>query len=250
MRKSVALMGAAVAACCILTPAFANDGGEAKEIRQASVDASVMNKAGVATNAPAKTKKKAAKRRGARLVARINLSSQRMNVVVDGAVVHSWNISSGARGYHTPTGTYRPYHMTRMHYSRKYNNAPMPHSVFFRGGYAIHATGAISRLGTPASHGCIRLHPGNARTFYNLVRKYGKSGTRVAISGSTPAYKPRRKKRVASNTSFTYTSQPRRRRSSASWSQVTNYGNNYVSYRKYRKGRRASNGRILNSSWW
>jgi lipoprotein-anchoring transpeptidase ErfK/SrfK len=69
-----------------------------------------------------------------------------------------------------------------MHYSSKYENSPMPHSVFFKGGYAIHGTGYIRSLGRPASHGCIRLAPGNAATLYGLIRQYGKGGTSIVIT--------------------------------------------------------------------
>lgn len=125
----------------------------------------------------------------------ISLSSQTMSVIEHGQTTHVWKISSGRSGYHTPTGNYRPQWMTRMHYSKKYDNAPMPHSVFFHGGFAIHATYATGALGNPASHGCIRLSPGNAKTFYGLVSKHGKASTRIAITGSTPqrAYAKRTK---------------------------------------------------------
>ena len=115
--------------------------------------------------------------------AEIDLSTQQMNVIVDGEELHSWKISSGRRGYGTPTGSYHPYRMHKMWYSRKYDNAPMPHAVFFRGGYAIHGTKAIRRLGRPASHGCIRLHPDNAKKFYDLVRAHGRNRTMVSLSG-------------------------------------------------------------------
>ena len=115
--------------------------------------------------------------------AKIDLTKQRMNVIVDGETVHTWKISSGRRGYSTPTGSYYPYRMHKMWYSRKYDNAPMPHAVFFRGGYAVHGTNSISRLGNPASHGCIRLHPDNAKKFYDLVRKHGRNRTMVSLSG-------------------------------------------------------------------
>lgn len=117
----------------------------------------------------------------------INLSRQRMTVSSHGEVIHSWPISSGREGYRTPTGTYKPQWMTRMHYSKKYDNAPMPHSVFFHHGYAIHATYATGALGRPASHGCIRLAPSHAKTFYKLVEKHGKARTRISLSGVAPA---------------------------------------------------------------
>ena len=110
-----------------------------------------------------------------------NLSNQTMTVSVNGRVKHRWKVSSGKKGYRTPTGSYRPGRMYREYYSRKYDGSPMPHSIFFRGGYAIHGTGYTRSLGRPASHGCIRLHPSNARALYNLVRQHGKSNTRISV---------------------------------------------------------------------
>jgi len=121
------------------------------------------------------------------LVAVIDLSSQRMTVRENGRHLHSFTISSGRAGYHTPRGSFRPKWLSRMHYSRKYNNSPMPYSVFFNGGIATHGTNALGRLGRPASHGCIRLRKGHARRFFNLVRKHGKARTRIIVRGSTPA---------------------------------------------------------------
>jgi len=118
---------------------------------------------------------------GPRLVAKIDLSQQRMKVYTGGRLQYSWPVSTARRGYRTPIGSFSPKVLKRMHYSRKYYNSPMPHSVFFLGGYAIHGTGAIKRLGRPASHGCVRLHPGNARRLYSLIRAYGKGNTRIRI---------------------------------------------------------------------
>jgi lipoprotein-anchoring transpeptidase ErfK/SrfK len=112
----------------------------------------------------------------------IDISSQRMTVNVDGDYYATWKVSTGRRGYYTPRGSYRPYLLKRMHYSSKYENSPMPYSIFFRGGYAIHGTGYIKSLGRPASHGCIRLAPANAATLYGLVRAYGKRNTRIRIT--------------------------------------------------------------------
>ena len=92
-----------------------------------------------------------------------------------------WDVSTGRKGYRTPSGDFQPYLLRPMHYSSKYNNAPMPHSIFFHGGYAIHATDDLNRLGRPASHGCIRLHPKNARWLYRLVQDYGKENTYIRI---------------------------------------------------------------------
>jgi lipoprotein-anchoring transpeptidase ErfK/SrfK len=104
---------------------------------------------------------------------RVDVSQQRMLVFVEGELTHSWPVSTGRKGFATPHGTYRPKRMARMHFSRKYNNAPMPHSVFFRGGYAIHGTNATGRLGRRASHGCVRLSKRNARELYQLIQYYG-----------------------------------------------------------------------------
>ena len=113
----------------------------------------------------------------------IDLSKQRMTVSEHGKVKYAWPISSGRAGYRTPTGTYRPQWAARMWYSKKYDDAPMPHSVFFHDGFAIHATAATGRLGSPASHGCVRLAPGAAATFYKLVHKHGFAQTRISIKG-------------------------------------------------------------------
>lgn len=119
----------------------------------------------------------------------IDLSKQRMYVKSHGETIHSWPISSGRAGYHTIRGTYSPKWMTRMHYSKKYDNSPMPNSIFFQGGYAIHGTYATGYLGRPASHGCVRLSPGNAKRLYNLVSKHGRNQTKISIYGSTPSPK-------------------------------------------------------------
>ena len=115
------------------------------------------------------------------VLASIDLSSQTMNVYVNGIHYHSWKVSTARRGYRTPTGNYRPTRMHRMWRSRKYNMSPMPYSIFYRGGYAIHGTYDIKRLGRRASHGCVRLHPSNARRLYRLVRQYGPKNTRIRI---------------------------------------------------------------------
>ena len=116
------------------------------------------------------------------VVARINLSSQQMVVYVDGRARYGWDVSTARRGYTTPVGSYRPTRMHRMWYSRKYDMAPMPNSVFFRGGYAIHGTPHVRSLGRPASHGCVRLAPENARTLYQLIAERGMKNARVVIT--------------------------------------------------------------------
>src|SRR5262249_22227813 len=109
----------------------------------------------------------------ATIEARISLSQQRMTVLVNGARQYSCAVSTARPGYRTPTGTFRPQRMEAMWHSTKYDNAPMPHSVFFLGGYAIHGTNAVGSLGRPVSHGCVRLAPGNAATLYSLIGRYG-----------------------------------------------------------------------------
>jgi len=104
-----------------------------------------------------------------------------VDVTVDGALAYSWPVSTARRGFVTPTGSWRPIRTERMWHSRKYDMSPMPHSVFFYGGYAIHATGYVRSLGRPASHGCVRLHPKNAAIFYALVRARGLGNARVVI---------------------------------------------------------------------
>lgn len=148
------------------------------------------------------------------LKAAIDLSKQRMIVSENGKVIHSWAISSGRAGYRTPTGTYRPQWLSRMYYSKKYDNAPMPYSVFYHHGYAIHATYATRALGRPASHGCIRLAPAHAKTFYKLVERHGKGRTRIALSGVAPAAvaKDRARSRRAAARSDWVSPETRRRR--------------------------------------
>ena len=125
------------------------------------------------------------------LIARVNLTTQTMVVEVNGKPTHTWKISSGAAGYATPVGTFKPDWMAKMWYSRQYDNAPMPHAVFFKGGAAIHATTSIGRLGTAASHGCVRLAPGNAETFFKLVGRHGLAMTRVVVTGRAQVYEDR-----------------------------------------------------------
>jgi len=111
----------------------------------------------------------------------VDISAQRMHVYVNGSLRHSWRVSTGRSPYRTPTGTYRPTRLERSWYSRRYNGAPMPHSIFFYGGYAIHGTGHYKALGRPASHGCVRLSRRNAARLFRLVRRHGPRRTRISI---------------------------------------------------------------------
>ena len=113
--------------------------------------------------------------------ARIDLSEQTMKVYQYGRLQHVWKVSTARGGYVTPIGTYRPTRMHTMWHSRKYNMAPMPHSIFFKGGYAVHGTDQISNLGRPASHGCVRLHPTNAIRLFHMVKRAGASNARIIV---------------------------------------------------------------------
>ncbi len=117
----------------------------------------------------------------ASVTVQISNSAQRMRVYVDGGLTYAWPVSTARRGYRTPAGSYRVQRMERMWYSRKYHMSPMPYSVFFRGGYAVHGTGYVQQLGRPASHGCVRLATGNAAMFYSLVRQVGPGNTRIVV---------------------------------------------------------------------
>jgi lipoprotein-anchoring transpeptidase ErfK/SrfK len=111
----------------------------------------------------------------------IDLSEQRMYLFVNGRLHHKWPVSTARRGYRTPVGTFKPIRLEREWYSRKYHWSPMPYSVFFLGGYAIHGTTEVRRLGRPVSHGCIRLHPRNAATFFRLVQQTPRKDTAIVI---------------------------------------------------------------------
>lgn len=112
----------------------------------------------------------------------IDISSQRMKVYVNGRLRHVWRVSTGRRGYATPTGSFRPTRLERKWYSRKYNWSPMPHSIFFIGGVAIHGSYYIRQLGRRASHGCVRLAPRNAARLFSMVRRHGPRRTRIVVT--------------------------------------------------------------------
>jgi hypothetical protein len=114
----------------------------------------------------------------------VDKGAQRMTVAVDGKARYSWPVSTGMRGHETPTGAFRPFRMEEDHFSREWDDAPMPHSIFFTGaGHAIHGSNVVRRLGSPASHGCVRLAPANAAKLFALVRAEGMNSTRVVVTG-------------------------------------------------------------------
>jgi lipoprotein-anchoring transpeptidase ErfK/SrfK len=116
----------------------------------------------------------------ATVAATIDISSQTMQVYVDGKKRYTWRVSTGKSGWETPTGTFTPQQTYKSVYSKRFN-MNLPHLVAITSNIGIHGTGAVGRLGSRASHGCIRLAPGNAATFYKLVNSHGLWGTSVRV---------------------------------------------------------------------
>ncbi len=123
------------------------------------------------------------------VVITVDKSIQRLTVEVDGFTRYQWPVSTARWGYRTPNGTYRPERLERKWFSRKYDWSPMPYSIFFNGGYAIHGSYEVSRLGRPASHGCIRLHPNNAAILFGLVQEHRRD-TVIVVTGDRPHAAP------------------------------------------------------------
>ena len=124
------------------------------------------------------------------IVVTVDKSAQRLTVEIDGATRYDWPVSTARWGYLTPNGSYRPERLERKWFSRKYDWSPMPYSIFFDGGYAIHGSYEISHLGSPASHGCIRLHPENAAVLFGLVKGHMQD-TQIVVTGESPAQRAR-----------------------------------------------------------
>src|SRR3954447_22617917 len=115
----------------------------------------------------------------------VDKDNQQMTVAVDGVARYHWPVSTGIPSRETPNGAFRAFRMEEDHYSKEFDDAPMPHSIFFtKGGHAIHGTDSVGRLGTPASHGCVRLSKANASTLYALVQSEGVLNTTVTLTGS------------------------------------------------------------------
>jgi hypothetical protein len=118
----------------------------------------------------------------------IDKAAQQMTVTVNGEDRYTWPVSTGRGGYDTPSGDFQPFRMERDHFSREWDDAPMPNSIFFtKIGHAIHGSFDVKHLGTPASHGCVRLSPQNAAILYALVKDEGVFNTRVRLKGEIPA---------------------------------------------------------------
>jgi hypothetical protein len=125
----------------------------------------------------------------ANIMITIDKSAQKMTVSVDGQVRYTWPVSTGRSGYDTPSGEFQPFRMEKDHFSREWDDAPMPNSIFFtKIGHAIHGTLEARNLGRPASHGCVRLSTQNAATLYALVNREGVLNTRVKLTGHAPKF--------------------------------------------------------------
>jgi hypothetical protein len=131
----------------------------------------------------------------AKILITIDKSAQHMTVNVDGATRWTWPVSTGRRGFATPSGHFTAFRMEKDHFSKEWDDAPMPHSIFFtKQGHAIHGSYETRRLGSTASHGCVRLSPGNAAKLYALVQQQGVTNATVVIAGGEPsAARPRRR---------------------------------------------------------
>ena len=114
----------------------------------------------------------------------ISKPGQKMTVKVDGVTEYVWLVSTGAGQYETPTGTWHPFRMEAEHFSKEWDDAPMPHSIFFTPlGHAIHGSFHTAALGRKASHGCVRISPENAAILFSLVQDAGYKNTTVTIKG-------------------------------------------------------------------
>ena len=121
----------------------------------------------------------------AKVAITVNKDTQTMTVAVDGATKYRWPVSTGIPSRETPSGSFSAFRMEAEHFSKEFDDAPMPHSIFFtKVGHAIHGTMSEGRLGTPASHGCVRLSRANATTLYALVQEQGVLNTTVTLTGS------------------------------------------------------------------
>lgn len=171
------------------------------------------------------------------IVIAINKSAQQMIVTVDGDPRYVWPVSTGAFGYDTPSGQFKPFRMEIDHFSREWDDAPMPHSIFFtQQGHAIHGSGHVKAIGTPASHGCVRLEPRNASILFALVTQQGMSNTRVVLTGHIPAANElvarrerdyQRSYSTDGNEDVIAAAPPRRQRSTRGWREYEDGARSY-----------------------
>ena len=118
----------------------------------------------------------------ATVVAKVDISTQTMTVSYRGEVKYRWKVSTARAGKVTPTGTWSAKWLSKNHKSSRYNNAPMPYSIFYNGNYAVHGTNQVNRLGRPASAGCVRLHPEHAAVLFGLAQREGLKNVRIVVS--------------------------------------------------------------------
>jgi hypothetical protein len=169
----------------------------------------------------------------------IDKSAQRMVVSVDGYQRWYWPVSTGRRGYDTPSGSFRPSRMEISHFSRQWDNAPMPHSIFFTSvGHAIHGTYESAYLGSAVSHGCVRLSTENATQLYDLVKAEGVSNTRVVIGGSVSVGEPEAYYRNRPSNGFGFFGQ---NQNSFFGFNQSPYGQNPYQQTSYRRSRHGQN---------
>jgi hypothetical protein len=154
----------------------------------------------------------------------IDKSAQQMTVELDGRPLHQWPVSTGKAGYDTPSGKYKAFRMERDHFSKEWDEAPMPHSIFFtQKGHAIHGSFETKRLGSPASHGCVRLAPENAKTLFQLVEQEGVLNTTVVLTGVAPSRAPA----VARSRTAPQEIAPQYQQPAYGYAQQQGYGNSY-----------------------
>jgi len=115
------------------------------------------------------------------LIAKVDVSEQTMRVYRNSKQIHKWRVSTARKGKYTLRGQWRGKMLSKNHKSSLYNNAPMPYSIFYSGNFAIHGTNQTSRLGRPASAGCIRLDTGNARKLYAMTEAVGLRNLKVVV---------------------------------------------------------------------
>ena len=139
-------------------------------------------------NSPSAQSPNSAESPASKILVVIDKSTQEMKVFVDNVERYTWKVSTGLPGYETPSGTYPARSMNKIWYSKQWDDAPMPHTIFFtKKGHAIHGTDETKKLGRLASHGCVRLAPENARTLFALIKEKGLKDTQIVLNEETPS---------------------------------------------------------------
>jgi lipoprotein-anchoring transpeptidase ErfK/SrfK len=180
---------------------------------------------------------------GSQILVNVDKSLQEMTVFVDGIEKYQWPVSTGLRGYSTPSGNFTASSMNKIWYSKQWDNAPMPHAIFFtKDGHAIHGSAETKKLGRAASHGCVRLAPKNAETLFHLVEANGLENTKVVLAGVTPggeskvaSQQPRYRDADAAPWMVPG---PYQRRGLFGWRQGPGWGPGYAPPPRYREQRR------------